>query len=456
MWNRARLSSECRILILFGAFYLAAVFPFTYFRTDDWQIIANAKAHLPGDWTFAFSDQLFSRQHSQTWFFRPVFKALAFLNYRWFGLDAFKWLAEGLGLAMAGIGFACLALRELGDGRFRSLLFLVLFAASLHWHLGTLAWMGASLITGPQIFGLGLSTWAFLKALNGRSMALGVLSGAAYLLALASKESSVFHPLFLWIVCSHERVRWQNSGHLRAGLGGIVLLTLLYLGFRLNRPLNDSYLRIRLEDLPYGLLLLAGALALTTVVWAGVLEGVRRREGGRWLASLGARPAFVGFILIAFVPVLGHPFFSPNWLFHPGFFWAFLISLIPVALPAHLKRRALLWLGGSLVVVTLALTTGLALRNRWWQWQQGQRQIVRLFQEADPDQISKILVHDCAPEPRFSVNRVVGGYDHLFDLWSLLHAKPVALSLRPCEGSLQSAGRRTWRLRWNFPGFEGP
>ena len=67
-----RRRPELWVMAAYSVFYIALIFPFAYFRHDDWQIISNSVLRLPDDWRFLFTDTLYDLGVPTRWFVRPT------------------------------------------------------------------------------------------------------------------------------------------------------------------------------------------------------------------------------------------------------------------------------------------------------------------------------------------------------------------------------------------------
>lgn len=344
-----RRRPELGVLAAFSLFYIAVIFPFAYFRHDDWQIISNSVLRLPDDWRFLFSDTLYDRGVATRWFMRPVFKALAFASYPVFGFWYAGWLLEVLAMNLAALWLTCKTLRDLGRGDGPVLIFAIIFCASVHWHLGTQAWIGSGLINGPQLLGCALSLWAFcrfsLAAEPARAAGWLTLSVAGCVLALGAKESSVLHvvlvALLSWRVDALQRTSLERR---LTGIAALALVTGLYLAGRLSLPLNRDY-EPAFNDtvLRDGAALIASITIPTLVLlWAAhrrvSLALVRRGAASLW--------PFAVLAGVSMAPYLGHLFFSANWFFYTGYGWALSLAL---------------W-GGATSILPARCATGLGAR----------------------------------------------------------------------------------------------
>ena len=121
-------------LILLAAIYVIGLFPFAYFRNDDWLIFGNALLHVKGNLSQAFQPTLFYGEREVVWFFRPFFKILPYLFYEVFHYNYSLWLGTLFTFFVLSMYLSYQSLEILTASRKKSLLFLVLFTSSFHLH----------------------------------------------------------------------------------------------------------------------------------------------------------------------------------------------------------------------------------------------------------------------------------------------------------------------------------
>lgn len=139
------------LLSVFCLFYLGALFPFAFFRHDDWLIVHNG-ALLTENWSSAWSPTLTHGAMERVWFFRPLFKFNGFLFWRLFGEQYFFWLLGVLTFTVAAVYLAADSLSLFATTRKKAITFVTLFLCAPLIHFGSLTWIGEGLMNCPQIF----------------------------------------------------------------------------------------------------------------------------------------------------------------------------------------------------------------------------------------------------------------------------------------------------------------
>jgi hypothetical protein len=448
-------------LALMTAGYLLLVFPFAFFRHDDWIMVANGMAHLPRDWAFAFKPTLIMGGVEEVWFFRPFFKGILFLFYQLFHLNYFLWLAVMLLTTVAGLGFAAGALTRLRQDAVFGRMFLTLFTAGIFYHFWSLVWAGEGLMNCPQLTMLAFNLFAFVRAKEERNKASRSLwIGAALLswtLSLGFKESGVFHVGFLLaLVFSEPYFRAFSFRRKATLLAPYFLIAAVYLVFRLYfLPFNEGYVPI----------LSANTLLIPIVVLAGsllapflCLLALNRPSAAvkKFPAILMSRWLYLPFFAVTVSPYVGHPFFSPGWLLLPGFYAVFFFALIfpkEIAGPAALRR-----MGTALVVVSLFLVGGRLHQLGWWYWGTAQRQLLKIFSSLDVQNTKDIEIIDCANAdyPDATLDRVAASSHGMYHMWEILNDKPIPVKVRPCNYRVPASEIKntTVYIHWQFPQFK--
>jgi hypothetical protein len=453
-------------LVFLVAGYSALIFPFAYFRHDDWYILGNAALHLPGNWKFAFSSTLFVGNTEVVWFFRPLFKIFVYFFYEWFGFHYWIWL---LGLTFFCCGafiFSSLAIEKLTGAREKGVLFTVLFAAAIPLHVGSLAWMGEGMMNCPQLFFLALSTYAFVLGFHrtlGSRIGFCLLSLASYFLSLGFKESSIFHIAFLSALLFHEPFFGTNRRQKLLWLSPFAVLTAVYLVYRtLFLPMNGSYSPL-LKTLAIlrPIAFIVGTFSLVVAAWA-------LSEGPRWSTVLqdwreALRKKWMLALVVAgsCLPYLAHDFFSPGWLLLPGsyFLWMLVLTIPRGSLelsPAFIRRT-----GSWLLVLSLVPVTAWMVHAHWWEWRKPQKAMEAIVESIPDRSITGIIIFDCVGErrPELQFARIVGFDAALGYLWRLHHCSSIPVSVVPCTNHFDSffdwhvrhaRGEKVF-LKWEYP-----
>ena len=227
------------------ALYLIGIFPYCFFRHDDWWILGNSVTHLGQDWGFLWRPTLYWQDTEIVWFFRPFFKLGTWLFFQLFAFQYYAWLTACLLLACWTLWVGYRTLQDL-SGRLAAQTFLLWFVCAIPLHLGSLAWVGEGLMNVPQGLLLILCTsyWVRVGESGGLLSAPLAWSTLYFVLALGFKESTVFHLAFLAALTLSEpalkfRSRWRTWV---PAFGAIAVVAGLYLVWRLGYlPWNPSY-----------------------------------------------------------------------------------------------------------------------------------------------------------------------------------------------------------------------
>lgn len=435
-------------LTLFFAVYCFAIFPWAFFRHDDWLILGNAVNRLPQDWGFLWRATLYFHGIEGDWFFRPFFKLGTYVFFQLFHFHYYGWLVTLLGCQVAAIALAYATLRQVGASERRATLFVVLFTASAHFHFASLVWMGEGMMNSPQLLLMALATYAFARATLGWQF----LSALAFALSLGFKESSLVLPaLFFGLTLAAVPFRDESWARRIARLAPCALIAGGYLAWRfVCTPFNGSYVPHEWSDVLRSVVLIVGAV-LAPLAIAALLGGLRDRPHwrGSWTALRALWP-YAPFLFLMVAPYFGHPFFSPGWLLLPGFYFLFIACL--AEWPASSTKT--LWpVGLAVLAVTAAPVLWQTSQLGWWQWRIAQRTFLERMQQADPQTIK--LVHICeVPNPRYpttDVLRVVGFRDGMEDLWELLHHTRVQVMFGPCNDERAPASADRLAFEFQFP-----
>lgn len=448
------------LLCVFALVYLLVFLPFAYFRNDDWWILGNGVLHLPQNWSFAFSPTLFVNGIEQTWFFRPFFKIFTFLFFKVFGFNYYLWLSATLLFTVGALSFASRAIELVTGSAQSAFAFLLIFIASIHLHFGSIMWMGEGLMNCPQIFLLISSLFFFCDGYFGAGNrgASFVIALVLYVLSLGFKESAVFHPVFLTALVLSEKRFQKTSLKARAlTLIPYAILTASYLVYRLcYLPINSGYIpKFTHQDFGESSLILVASMAfpLVTLIAIAFTEG--KQSGFNYLKSLKQKWWYLPFFAVVISPYIGHPFFSPGWLFSPGIYFAvFLAFSIP---STRLSKKFFLLLGTALLTVSLPPILWRLNTTGWWSWHKPQRQIIEIFQSNLAAQIEGVAIYDCENPafPTATLSRVVGTPYGLFEAWRMNHVKAVPIDFKYCQEMPKEilAGSTTLHIQWRFPEF---
>lgn len=452
----ARLSAFA--LAIFAGLYLVAFFPFAYFRHDDWLILGNAVRRVPENWRFLFDPTLYYIESREPWFFRPLFKLFAFLFHEVFGYRYWIWLCAMLLCTMTSLTMGHAALKRWCADRAPGAALVIFFVASLHVHVGSQVWLGEGLMNCPQLLCLSLATYCFARAVRGENakplwLSLSVV---CVILGLGFKESSVFHAGFLAVAPWVEPSLRSRGFRERVALSlPFVILGAMYLPWRLAAvPLNPYYFQhVAVWPVLRGLGLMIGSFFLPFGAIAWVAS---RSPGGlgRFLSAVGRDWPYWGVFFVSLVPYLGHVFFSAGWLLIPAYQGLFLLALAGYRAGIDWEPRRLFAAAALVLVLSLIPVTVRMTQLRWWRWHEGQREMEKIIDRADPRAVGELVVMDCAKEsgsPQLGMDRVVGFEASLYEMWALRHGTPVPVRILPCGARMPASRRRALVLRWEFP-----
>lgn len=436
------------VFIAVCVFYGAFVFPFSYFRNDDWLILGNGATVLPGDWSFLWRPTLVFNSHEETWFFRPGFKLATYLFYQLFGLRYWAWLVATLVLFWLAVWIGQRLTQRL-NGRRAGVAFFVLLALCVHLQFGSLAWIAEGLMNLPQLLLLVGAASAFLH--SKRTWGSVFASWLCFTLALAFKESSV---VFLaWLAAAwwfHPQFQPQTPKERILPLLPMGVTAAIYLVVRLVRmPIYSGYLPVwewsAFLNPAFAFVASLGVPLAALALW------MRPKKKIQWNAVL----FYAVFFLAWLAPHLGHSFFSPGWLLVPGFFFALTIAIHGdfEASEWRRTRRAAAIAVALVFGVTPVLYQGQKIK--WWEWHKGQRQIVEIFRKAPADAYDQLTIFECSmqKETALPIWRVIGYSEGLRHAWRLIHENSISIRFLPCY-TLRDPNPRELVLRWDFPHFE--
>jgi hypothetical protein len=434
-----------------AALYTMFFFPHAYFRHDDWLHLGNNVRRLPYDWTLPWRGTLHFLDHETKWFFRPMvhFTVWAFLKL--FGLSHLFWLIALSFLTAVASLLGSLSVYELTKSKTRATLFSLFFLLSFHIHFGSITWVGEGIMNCPQLLVLSLSLYFFSRSLAQPPRSLMQwLALFFFVIALGFKESSFFLPVLLTGICLRSQNLSQTIRRLSPFF--VTLVAYLFLRFWLI-PMNRSYLpHFELAFYTRPLAILGGSIILPWIA-VQLVELFRMKD----LSAL--RPDFLNFtflllfpgLFLLILPHLGHDFFSPGWLLLPGFVGAFVFSLTKRRLPSHSSDIAL----GSVFILLFSLVPTVWKLNKmnWWDWHRPQRQLVTLLSEA-PSDTHEIVISNCSnkSDPDTLLERVVGGREHIGEMWNFFHGTVIPINVISCQTDLKERAGALY-LWWRFPEF---
>lgn len=433
-----------------GAVYALLVLPLAFFRHDDWWILGNSVRHLPGDWGFLFRPTLFHSGREITWFFRPGFKFLVYLFYQAFGFHYALWMGT-LGVLYLGTVYlgAATVLRLTGQAR-NGLWFVVAAGCSVAIHFGSLVWMGEGMMNVPQAFLLMVCTYAFV--LGKQSAAWRAASVAAFVLALAFKESTVFHFAVLAAMVIAEP--WfQKPRGLRKfyPLIPFACVSAVYLVFRLGvLPITPSYMpEYTWAKVTRSIAIGTAPIFLPLALWVVLLRFTERKTFQKYLIGLGSRIYYMPFLAVSLAIYAGHDFFSPGWYLVFGTFTVFCFALAPM--PAIKARRV--WQFGAALFVFSVVPLAVRLDSvGWWGWKKAQVAAFEAISHAAPD-TTDLWVRDCRPEMDSATDfaRIVANDEGLRQMWFLTHGTDVHVTTLYCTSPAPQPRGPRMEFVWVFP-----
>jgi hypothetical protein len=461
--NTEQKFNPLQLIYLFLAFscgYLALAFPFSYFRHDDWLIIGNVVRFIPQDWKFLFEPYLIFNSIKETWFFRPWFKLFVFLNFSALGYHYYAWLVINLVLTLGALLFGYLSLKRLTLDSNRALIFVAFFIFSIHFHFGSLLWMGEGAMNCPQLFFLFLNFYLFSISITApqknRKLFAGLGALVSFMISLGFKESSIFHLPFLLILFFHrEPLRISRKALLV--FTPYLIIAGVYLYYRLFLlPINPGHkpqTDLRLILKPALFLLASLSLPIASILISSVFFKANVREKQKLLGLLFKS---LVFFLPFFAAYLGHGFFSPGWLTAPGIYLAFLVGL---KLPSAFTVRPIL---RTSLILTLVVSMSLVLYQtnsiKWWSWYKPQRQIVEIIDQLGSSSTQSVRIFNCESQDDKlpPLIRVVGYNVSIQEIFWLRHKTLPHVSILPCSTLskiLATPIDNTINLKWAFPEF---
>ncbi len=440
-------------LALFSLVYLAVFFPHAFFRHDDWMNISEGlrSADTP---SLFFSPTIYFGGERGVWFFRPLYKFLNYAFYEVFGTNYYAWLSVQLLFTLAALWISWRLVQEMTAKGSRSVLFVILFCASLQIHSGSLLWAGEGLMNCPQIFLLALTLFCFRRATTGGSWLYWAGSLVCYSVALLIKESGVFLTAFLFAwVFAESPWKQQPMGNKVRLLLPHGLLTAAFLVFRLGvLPVTIGYHpRWEWASFLHSTGKIAATLGLPVVVALGAWTVLGERPFRRFGEVARHFLFYLPFLAVSVAPYLMHEFFSPGWLFQPGFFLIWIFCLLPWP-ELKRERRAFAAAGGALAVLSGAAVLVQMNRLSWWTWEHPQRQLLQILSDADSSKITKVELADCqgAPPGEIDYERIIGSEEHMRLLWWVIHRRDVGTRYFLCEHDRSPASENVLRLKWTF------
>lgn len=460
----AQESAYIRVLLIFSAAYMLLLFPFAYFRHDDWIIIFNGLV-LEDRWQFAFEPYLYyGAGDLGVWFFRPLFKGIVYIFFTIFSFSYYPWLLFHLICAVASLNYGFKIIQRTVQDDKTAYFFVLMFACSVHLQIGSLLWVGEGMMNCPQVFLLIWSLYLFVESWFKRSWfrrwLYQVAALAPYILAIGIKESTIVHSGFLvgYMLINPFFRKQALSRRVYSALPYLII-GVAFAIYRLGvLPINSAYipnasvLTIILSALKFIVLLgLTEAVLFSMLYMTGNTAGL-----SAYKRLLKRRWPMLPFLIVSIAPLIGQDFFSPGWLYFPGFF--LLLSLADKELSACLNYKKLVTAGISIVLLSSAVVLFKIQKLGWFSWHTPQSKIVEIFQAADPLSVEKIAIYQC-PNPRYSEShfaRVIGGTAQIQSLWHILHKTRVEVgSYHRCDLNLipkmASEQDETLRLWYNFP-----
>ncbi len=448
-------------LIAFCFLYLGALFPFAYFRHDDWLIALNG-AMLNTDWSKLFSSTLTHGNIERVWFFRPLVKFNGFLFWNLFGEFYFLWLVGTLLFTVAALVLAYDSFKIFHSTEKKGMTFLALFVCAPLIHFGSLTWIGEGLMNCPQLFFLTLNGWAFLKAMACRKGILKaehekrytILSILAFFLALGFKESSVFHLVLLMAFLYDRRL---TRFPLREKIFLILpyaLLSAVYLAIRLFIfPINSDYvMRLSVFHMGGPILYFIGILgipAFLLLVTGGFDSEVNKSPLRTFLMD---DAGYFVFFAVSLAPYLSQPFFSVGWPLIPGFFFVYYLAARSRPLLVDKRYR----MAAILFVIQAIPTAGYLSYLHWWDWKAPQQFLMEVIDASLNLPITYLKIAHCN-EPRYThlpFERVITHEAGLISMRVLKGGKPLTVWNVNCEDAEKEISQNEIMLRWKFPSLE--
>lgn len=406
------------------------LFPFCYFRHDDWLILGTAVKHLPQDWGLLWRATLFySPWRQEIWFFRPFFKLLTYWNFQLFGFNHSLWLTEQLFLLLLTLLISASALYRLRKKSADVDLFLIAFLFCIPLHFGSLVWIGEGMMNIPQVLFLSVALFGFVWKETPTLFSI-FFSLLGYIGALLCKESSVVFPGLLLLLSLSFRSLKKDRGQL--ALHFILSAVYLYVRFKFFAVNPGYHPQFDFVHFVRPLLLFIAVCFMGPALFC-LVALVKDKRNVFKLFDLKYLFLFGGFVFLLILPHLGHWFFSPGWFFLPGFWAAWTFPLLLKDSQIFQKRyllTAVLLFIASLTPLVVQLT-----KVGWLQWGQVQRQLHETIAHADPTNVSLLFVQECVNPnyPDSDLSRVAGSTDSIEHIWNLMHDKKIHVREVPCR-----------------------
>lgn len=452
--------ADRRPLLWLSLAYLVAIFPFAFFRHDDWMNLGGMLQHFGTDWTFAYRPVYDHLGSEASWFFRPSFKLILYALYRIFGLNYFAWLCVGL------IGFLCtlivggkLVHLLTGEAR-RGQLFITTMCAAIYVHFWSLAWAGEGLMNIPLVLFVTLNTYFFVKSVLDRRRIYTVGAVGSFAIALTFKESAAFQLFWLttlaWIEPSLARVskarRW-------GALAPHYVLGSVYLFVRLVvMPISQSYAPVfSWRSLLFPMGIFFAAFCLPTAVYLLTMRAPiailvkELQKHRRWI--------YFALLSVAVAPYFFHDFFSAGWILQPGLYFAMAFAkTVPIPKNRWIGRRVALF--GIILLIVSTIPVGASLvKQGWWKWGTLNRRLVEAARNA-PDSAQYWEIELCGdPDSRWGkFSSVVGDSNTLYHIWKIYHPGSVSVDFLACNDPtrLPAEAKEVFRTRFEFPEFSVP
>ena len=399
-------------------FYLILIFPFAWFRHDDWGMLTNSLRGFE-DPSFFFKGTIYFRDIEEVWFFRPIFKFLPGFWYKLFGFNYYLW-----NTAVLGIFLWCIHLTQktytLITEKKESQTFALFTSLYFIGHFGSLFWIGEGLMNIPLLLFLCFNTYYFAKYHKEGNKLHLFLSMFFLCLAFMTKEAAFFHLPLLGIILIEYRGFDRDFGKSFKQWLPFFILSIIYLVIRFSivgvRPGYgfEPNIKVWVKSLAMSLgpIFLPWFLAF---VFSNKFRANLLRSPVAWL--------FLVYIGLSMAPFWGKTFFSPGWLTVPVFFSLFFMTFYTDDEPILNKKLMI----SMTLISTLAIGAQL-YRLNWYQWKAGQ---IQFFEIAKKYESNTLIIRDCAP-PHVNVQRVVGYPGSLRKIFKLLE-KDVQVSAIGCQ-----------------------
>ncbi len=417
-----------------------------YFRHDDWMMLGTAVKKMPMEWPLLWKAYLYYAPDVKgAWFLRPFFLLAIYSNFHLFGYHYWLWILEQIVLLGATLVLATDTLERIRGKASDSFIFLYIFLFCIPLHFASVLWMGEGLMNIPQVFLMVVCLYGFLKSTKFGELPY-LVAVLSYLAALFFKESSIVLPFILFFVLFSQGKLIEERFRLLLFfiLGGIYFVcrfTLVVVNEGYHPVFNvECFLKPLCVFLFFCFL---GPLVLT------VLSKVQKNERPLFASPL----LWIGYFSLIFLlilPHLGHWFFSPGWLYLPGFFASFLFPFL-FKNPETLQKG--IFSKGLVIFFLSVLPLGWQLSDiGWFSWGGIQKKAHRLVLDMDPKVIKRINLIEC-PNPNYlksDLSRVVGSYDSFQHMWYLAHDSKIKVVELPC-GTQVPKSPEVATLMYRFP-----